>query len=487
MKVILINPDYLLYPFPPLGLAYLVSYLRKYSSNVDIILLDQISEKDMLKRIRLEKPDIVGFSSTSPHHWKVKKIALKVKKICSSLLILGGIHVTNYPKTIENSPFDIGVLGEGEITFKKLIDNIEINGRLNLKELKKISGLVLKENGKIFNTGKGERVENLDDVPIPARDLLDMKYYSSPSFSDKDTFESTGLMFTSRGCPYNCSFCSSTRFWGNSVKFFSAERVANEIEILYNKYHYRIIQIYDDLFSINKLRLKEIISILDKKGILGKIKFKVFGRGNCFDEEIVILLKELGVIEVGFGIETGSEKILNMIKDKITLQDDIDAINLCRKHGIQPLGAFMFGMPYETEEDLKKTWDFISKYISDRFVIAQMSAFPGTPIWDYAIKNKLIKEDIFEKEERRFLEFNEEDSLSLELPKGVLTEYWEKFLKLGPGDVFGWRKIIEIFGPSNKFGIKKISTLKLNHLSILFNLLFLKKVYSILIKKEKQG
>ena len=112
MKVFLINPDYLLYPFPPLGLAYLAGYIRKYSPHVDIRKLDQISEKSVLEKINREKPDIIGFSSTSPHHWKVKKLALKIKKDYGGILVLGGIHVTNSPTTIVNSPFDIGVLGE---------------------------------------------------------------------------------------------------------------------------------------------------------------------------------------------------------------------------------------------------------------------------------------------------------------------------------------------------------------------------------------
>ena len=127
-------------------------------------------------------------------------------------------------------------------------------------ELKKINGFAFEYNGKFYNTGNGERIENLDNIPLPARDLLKMDYYSFPSFSNKYTFETTGLMFTSRGCPYNCCFCSSTKFWGRCVKFFSAERVAEEMELLYKKYNYKTIQIYDDLFSINKERLRKIIS-----------------------------------------------------------------------------------------------------------------------------------------------------------------------------------------------------------------------------------
>ncbi|MFA4952603.1 MAG: radical SAM protein [Candidatus Pacearchaeota archaeon] len=488
MKVFLINPDYLLYPFPPLGLAYIAGYIKKYIPKADIKILDQIPKERIIERILNEKPDVIGFSSTSPHHWKVKKLAVEIKKFYSKgIFVLGGIHVTNCPTTIENSPFDIGVLGEGEITFKKLLENIEKNNGINFNELKKISGFAFEYKGRFYNTGNGERIENLDDTPIPPRELLNMDYYSFPSFSNKYTFEPTGLMFTSRGCPYSCSFCSSVKFWGRCVKFFSAERVTEEIEILYKKYHYKIIQIYDDLFSMNKPRLRQIIELLKRKKILGKIKFKVFGRGNCFDEEIALLLKELNVVEVSFGIETGSERMLKYLKDSITLQDDIKAIELCREYGIQPLGAFMIGMPYETEEDLKDTYEFIKKYIHDRFVIAQMSPLPNTPVWDYAIKNNLIKKDIFEEEDRRFLDFDENYSLSLDTPKEVLRSYWFKILSLGPSDVFGWRKVLEIFEPSNQFGIKKMFTLRWRHITYLSHPVFLQKIYNLGIKREKQG
>lgn len=236
MKVFLVNSDYLIYPYPPLGLAYVARYIEKYMPSVDIEILDQISEKEILEKIEKENPDVVGFSSTSSHYWKVVKFAKKVRSMCDSILVLGGIHVTNCPKTLENSPFNIGVIGEGEITFKKLLENIEKNNGIKTSELKKIQGLVFREKNKLLNTGLSERIKNLDDVPPPAIHLLKMNYYALPSFSNRATFDSTGVIITSRGCPYDCTFCSSSKFWGHSIKFFSAKRVAYEIELLYNKY-----------------------------------------------------------------------------------------------------------------------------------------------------------------------------------------------------------------------------------------------------------
>src|SRR3989344_457121 len=424
MKIFLINSDYLIYPFPPLGLSYLAAYVEKYLPEVDIEILDQVPEKKILKRIEKEHPDIIGFSSTSSHHWKVAKMARKVRKICNSILVLGGIHITNYPKTFDNSPFDAGVLGEGEITFKILIENIIKNRGINIKELKVIRGFVLKDGKKIINTGLGERIQNLDDVPLPARHLLNMDYYTLPSFSNRTNFDSCGVIITSRGCPYRCNYCSSSKFWGHAIKFFSAKKVAAEIELLYRKYGYRQIQIYDDLFSANKPRLKEIIRLLEEKGILGKIEFFVLGRGNCIDEESAQLLKKLNVTSIAFGVETGSKKMLKYLKDSITLEDDINALNLCRKYGLSPNGSFMIGMPHETREDMEATYQFIKKYLPNAFFIGMMWPFPNTPIWDYALENKMIEEDMYEKEGRRFLEFDENKSLTLHASKEDLKEYF---------------------------------------------------------------
>ena len=487
MKVFLINPDYMLYPFPPIGLCYISGYARKYIPNLDIRIIDQYPEEKILGLIKKENPEIIGLASTSPHHYKVKDLATKIKKVSNGILVLGGIHITNCPQSFDKSPFDIAIRGEGELAFKRFLESVEKNKGINVEELKKVSGFLLRGKKGVINTGLGDRIQNLDEIPLPARDLLNMKYYSLPSFSDSNTFNSTGLMFTSRGCPYNCKFCSSSKFWQRNVKFFSAKRVAEEINVLYSKYNYKIIQIYDDLFTMNKPRLKEIIKLLDEKKILGKVEFRIFGRGNCFDEETAKLVKKLNVTEVGFGIETGSEKMLKYLKDDIKLEDNINSINICKKYGINPLGAFMIGMPYETKKDMDATYQFIKKYISNNFVIAQMSAFPNTPVWDYVIKNNLIKENIYETDEKRFLDFNENYSLSLDASKEDLRRYWEKIAFLGPGDVFGLKKLLLIFGPKNNFGLKKISTFRLNHLISLINPLFLKKFYSLAIKRTKQG
>ncbi len=473
MKVFLINPDYMIYPFPPLGLCYLASYVKKYLPYVDIKILDQLNSAEIIRKIKKEKPLIIGLSSTSPHHWKVKKLAMEIKKHSKAVLVLGGIHVTNLQSSFEKSPFDIGIIGEGEITFKKFLESIYKNKGINLNDLKGIKGFLLRQDNKVITTGLGERVQNLDDIPIPARNLLNMDYYTLPSFSDPETFEPTGLLLTSRGCPYNCTFCSSTKFWGNVIKFFSAERVVKEIEILYYKYDYKKIMIYDDLFTMNKPRIEKIIELLKKKNLLGKIEFGIMARGNCFNEDIVKLLKKMNVTMASFGIETGSKRMLPKLKNNILLEDDINAIELCRKYDIKPLGAFMIGMPEEKEEDMIDTYTFIKTYLQgDEFVFAQMAPLPNTPVWFYSLKNNLANKDMYEKENRRFLEFNKKHLLSLEVSQDIFEKYYF---------------MLESLKFKKRFSTKKMMTLRPKHVIKLFSPLFIKKLYNLGIKGVKQG
>ena len=346
MRVVLINPDYMTYGNPPLGLAFLASYLRKFIPNIEIEIYDQIPPSKIIEKIRNKKPEIIGLTSVALNFYKVKELASRIRKISNALLVLGGRHITTMPDSFKNTAFDIGIIGEGELTFANLVKSYEKNKNLNIEELKKIPGILLRDKRKIINTGLPEMIYNLDDIPMPARDLLNMNYYSIPSFSLG--FIKVGSIITSRGCPYDCRFCSARYFWGRGIRFFSAKRVAEEIELLYKKYGFKKIEIYDDSFSINAPRLKEIISILKEKKLLGKIEFICMGTAKGFTEEIASLLKKLNVVDLTFGFESGSERVLKYLKKYFSVQDSVNAIEICRKYKIPYSGYFMLGSPYET-------------------------------------------------------------------------------------------------------------------------------------------
>lgn len=468
MKLLLINPDYMQYSSPPLGLISLAAYVRQECSFLELRLLDQVPENKFLKNIYDFSPDIVGFTAVSENYHLVKYIAKKIKEIFPKvILVLGGIHISSNPDSFKDSIFDVAIRGEGEIAFKKFLENFKKNRSINFTELKKIKGLMFRYNKKVIDTGLSEFIQNLDDLPLPARDLLDKHYYKLPSFSGKGDIEPTGMIMTSRGCPFNCRFCSSYAIWKQRIRFFSAERVVKEIEIMYQDYGYKKISFADDVFTVNKPRLKKIISLLKEKGLLGKIKFVTMGRADSFDDETAKLLKELNVLLVTFGIETGSQKMLTYLKrGNITIQQGIDAINLAKKYNMMGGGFFMLGSPGETLQDMEETYQFIKNYCRESFAIHQIVPFPGTEIWDYAIKNKIIDKKFYETPQKDFVDVDPNLLLSDKVSK-------EDFLKM-----FYKIKSLHI-DTSRKNLFHKFKTLKMKHISLLLNPFLIKKAIKI--------
>jgi len=470
MKFFLINPDYMLYGDPPIGIAYLAAYVRDNCPFVHIEILDQLNSKEILENIKKGKPDLVGLTAVSSNYFSVKKLAKKIKKISpNSVLIIGGVHITTFPESFNDSPFDMAVRGEGEITTTNLLNSLKQENKINPEKLFKIPGLLFRNKGKIINTGLGEYIKDLNEIPSPARDLLNMKYYSLPRFSSQDSIEPIGSILTSRGCPYSCKFCSSSCFWGRRVRFFSSKKVIDEIEILYDTYGYSHIYIYDDLFSINKKRLKEIIDGLKKRNILGKVKFSVYGRANCFDEEIAKLLKKMNVKTIIFGFETGSQRLLTFLKGEgITIEDSINAIKLSKKYKLNPGGFFMLGSPTETLGDMEKTYEFIKRYCRKNFIIYQTLAFPGTDFWRYALKNKIIDKFFYEKEQKEFVDINTDILLSKEISPKQFESYFRKINSL----MLGKKSVL----------LSKILKIRPRHLKPMLSREFLKK--AINLKKD---
>ena len=362
--------------YPQLGLGYLAGYVRKkLGNNTHEFKIITGKVEEYLDNF---KPDLVGISSFSQNYGIVKKYASICKKR-KLPVIVGGIHISLLPALLSED-MDVGVLFEGEETMTELVQLYDTAGRFDEENLFSIKGICYRSNGQMVFTKPRPLIDNLDDIPFPARDLLNLR---TAHLS----------MFTSRGCPYRCVFCASSRFW-NTTRLASARYVAEEIKELYYNYKAKLISFYDDLFIVNEQRIRDLIDILADEGILGKVHFSCSARANLINGAIAKLLRELGVVSIALGLESGHPRILKYLKrGNITPQDNTCAVNIMAQNGIATNAAFVIGSPTETKEEMMMTYNFIKTVPLRNFNIYVLTPFPGTPIWSEAIERGLIRED----------------------------------------------------------------------------------------------
>ena len=360
--------------YPPLGIGHLISALReRYPDQIEFEVVDH----DIVNALNEFRPDIVGISAVSQNYNRAIEYASIIRKY-GLLVICGGVHISMMPNSLSKD-MGIGVIGEGEETICELI-GMYLKGDTFIPEsLKSVKGIVYHYKGQIVATDKREPIKWLDSLPLPDRTFFPVK---------QNTY-----MFTSRGCPFKCVFCSSTRFW-KGVRCFSPDYIANEIQQLI-KQGVNDISFYDDIFPLNTKRIKKLISVLRHRGILGKVDFHCSIRANMVNDEIIIALKEMGTISIGLGFESGCERILQYLKGQsVTLKDNINAVKTIKRHGLEISGSFIIGSPNETMQEIKKTYEFIKHNKFTSFCVYPLTPLPGTPIWDYALSKGLVSENM---------------------------------------------------------------------------------------------
>lgn len=375
---------------PPLSLAYIASYIREYGGLNDIVIIDK---EDPIKAVKREKPDIVGITSVTKDFKKAIETAETIKSIFDITTIIGGVHITELPHTLPKS-FDLGVLGEGEEATLELMQIYEKYGEFRKDLLKRVKGVVFRENDRLYITKQRPFIEPLDKIPYPARDLLRMDFYLKPSRTVPDKISIGTTMMTSRGCPYNCVYCASPKFWKNKTRFHSAEYVFNEIKFLEENYRVKAIRIWDDLFTVNIKRLEELVKLIRGAGLHEKIEFYCYGRANVMTEEICKLIKKMNVRYISFGFESNSERILNYLKKgTVKVEQNENALKMCKKFGFFIDGTFIFGTPGETKDDMEKSFELIKNNDLDRALAFTLTPFPGTELWEYAKKEGVVDDE----------------------------------------------------------------------------------------------
>jgi len=353
--------------YSSLGTSYIASYLRKYGafSDVNILEVGQSLSSELLRKYN---PDFVGISSVTQNFNTAKVIAAKIKKELDVPVIIGGHHITALPNNLTES-MDVAVLGEGEQTTLELVEAYEENG-LDKRRLSKIPGIAYRYRNKLIITPRRALIRPLDRIPFPARDLLHLN-------------PANIYILTSRGCPYRCVFCSSSFFW-RDIRFFSADYVVSEIVEVVEKYNTRYVNIYDDLFTINKKRLRKIVRLIEKEKLGQKVEFACLARANLVDDEVASLLKAMNVKTIALGLESGSDRILGYLKQStVTVKQNKNAVNILKKHKFNVNASFIIGSPTETKEDALQTLDFLKRSKLDGGETYVLLPFPGTEVWQY--------------------------------------------------------------------------------------------------------
>lgn len=351
MQIILINPPS---PFladdraqPPTGLMYLAASLE--SNGFKVHIEDLAGRNDWEERTSELKADIFGVTCSTPNFPIVKRIAELLPK--NSLKIVGGPHVTFLPsETLEMTVFDIAVQNEGEFILSETVKDYKDG-----KRLKRIY------NGSLVDINK---------IPSPARHLVNLTDYH-PEMEGAAT-----TVFTSRGCPYSCGFCC--KITGNIVRFRTAESVVEEIKLLINKYSFRNIIFEDDNFCLNRARVKKICEELRDFGI----NIRICPRADSVDKELLKILRKAGVSEISYGVESGSQKILNLMNKKLTVDTSREAIESAKEVGMIVKIYLIVGFPGETEETVEETKWFVEETKPDKWLLQNFIPYPGTDVWN---------------------------------------------------------------------------------------------------------
>lgn len=437
MKILLINPPVREWAKPnvfPLGLGYIAAILLRNNHQVKILDINAFrwDKNEVENRIKDSEFDVVGIGGIITTYKYVKWLIGIIKKYHpDKKIILGGSIGTSIPQLmLERNPVDVICIGEGEETIQELIAVLERKG-----DLSGVKGIWYKgASGEIKRTSARAPIKNLDSLPFPAWDIFPMDIYlknpvGAPNRNKWiDGSADTGVLSINlngtRGCPYKCIYCYHD-FMGQGYRTRSAENIISEIELLYEKYGVTYFHFTDDEFVINKSFIYELCrkfkDLMKKTGI--KLTWGCAGRVNLMDEMLISTMVSAGCVSIGYGIESGSQKILDLIKKQVTVKQAKDAVRFTQKYIGWADCSFMVGYPGETEDTIQETIDFCQELGLTPEVIFFLTPYPGTELYSMAVEQgKITDEEQYilqlgeqgEKINVNFTEYSNEELLFLQ-------------------------------------------------------------------------
>jgi radical SAM superfamily enzyme YgiQ (UPF0313 family) len=356
---------------PPLGLAYIAAVLEHKGFSVNILDANALglTEAQVVASIRAKKPRIVGISMLTPAHSYCVNIARSFKS--EGLLVAGGPHATSSPELLLHEGFDVVVRGEGEYAMLDLAQQ---------KDVKTINGISYVQDGAVKHNPDREFISDLDSLPYPARHLLPSCGVDVPYLSAGTRHRPWAPVFTSRGCPYQCYYCNKNIF-GYKWRPRSARSVVDEMEFLVKNYGVKEIDIVDDLFNFNLERAEKICDLLIERKLNIHLRCSNGVRVDKITESLLEKMKKAGWYYLAFGIESGSQDVLNKIPKNITLEQVRTAVRLAKQKGFEVTGFFIFGLIGDTPKSMRETIEFAKSLDLDIASFNICAPYPGTKLW----------------------------------------------------------------------------------------------------------
>ena len=400
MKVLLINP-----PFTgmggveghggsaaPLGLGYIASYSLKFHPEYEFHFFDAEGLRKSFDEIKAEvsriRPNVVAVNMTTPSYGHTVKVTDVTKEAGSNIItVVGGPHPSAFPEeVIRESSIDACISGEGELTFLKFLEVIDKGGSLD-----DIPGLSHSLNGNPHvSSCQSTLIEDLDTIPFPARHLMPTEIYGPPP-TKRLSGGRGGNMVTSRGCPYDCTYCESKVIWTRKTRHRSAENIVDEMEECYNNYGIREINFHDDILPMKRENTLELCREIRRRKL--DMKWFCMNRVNFCWPDVMEEMYKAGCRKVMFGFESGNNEILKIIKKKATVEQAREAVKICRKAKLSVMGSFMIGNVGENEETIRETIEFAKSLDLDTGAFFIAIPYPGTELYAQAKKEGYIPED----------------------------------------------------------------------------------------------
>ena len=379
---------------PALGLDYMAAVLEKKGVDIEIVPSHVLglTWDDIAKKIANETPDIVGATTTTENrHLSFDLLRLAKKAYPRAFTVIGGPHLNGTARdTLDHIPdIDGAIVGEGERTICELVDALDAKEA----DLHNIAGLAWRRDGVLVENGLRALIPDLNDLPMPARHLEPMERYRFHADVPGKGRLLCGNIMTSRGCPFTCTFCATPGNWGSHVRGRSPENVIREMELLRDTYGVRVIWFYDDTFNHNRKRTFDICALMKERKV--GLPWYCEVRVDVTTKEMLAAMADAGCYYIGFGIESGSERICrDIITKRATIKQAYDVIEWCHELGIVPNPFFIFSHPTETWEEAMQTAAILEdlKPHCDTSA-AIMHIYPGTQIEKRARSEGKIPDD----------------------------------------------------------------------------------------------